>query len=109
MRDLTRDVAAYADGAAVNETARAAAPGDVKDAEHAGARASQRAHGVHGEGDAREHRRDDERTLPGDSDDSTPTSDRTGDYSVAGWGSEAAGGSVADKRNPGKRERKRDV
>lgn len=71
--------------------------------------AAERAHGTHGKGDDREVLLSPEPTLQGNEGDPESKPDsvawqrgQTGNLSGAGWGSEAAGGSVSDKRSPKK-------
>jgi hypothetical protein len=52
--------------------------------------ASERGHGAHGKGDAREQHRDPDDVEPGEAEG--------GPRGSAGWGSEPSGGSVIDKR-----------
>ena len=62
--------------------------------------ATERAHGTHGQGDAREELRTDGPVYEGNEEQAPQRKmddERTGG---AGWGSESAGGSVTDKRAP---------
>src|SRR5207302_7414290 len=89
-------------------------PNDLNDPQHANLSAGQRAHGTHGKGSVDEELNDPQATDTGDDaqlrragggGDRPPTPDKfrdqaTGHMGGAGWGSEAAGGSVVDRRPP---------
>jgi hypothetical protein len=61
--------------------------------------APDKAHGTHGKGDAEERLQSEAPTKPGGAGPSK-SGEQHGEFSDAGWGSDASGGSVADKRSP---------
>ena len=61
--------------------------------------AADKAHGAHGKGRAEERLQSEAPTEPGSAGPSK-TGEQHGEISDAGWGSEASGGSVVDKRSP---------
>jgi hypothetical protein len=74
--------------------------------------ATERAHGTHGEGDDREQLDSNPPTRPGSNtreQNAEPPAERVdprhAHLSDAGWGSSGAGGSVVDKRKPGKKKK----
>ena len=87
-------------------------PGNPNDPRTSRDSAESKAHGAHGRGDNEERRDDEQATDTGDNPqlrraggggDRAPTPDAfreqsTGNMGGSGWGSEAAGGSVVDRR-----------
>jgi hypothetical protein len=63
--------------------------------------APDKAHGTHGRGFADERHQSETPTKPGSAGPSK-SGEQHGEFSDAGWGSEASGGSVVDKRSPKK-------
>jgi hypothetical protein len=61
--------------------------------------APDKAHGTHGKGRAEERPQSEAPTEPGSA-GPAKSGEQHGELSDAGWGSEASGGSVIDKRGP---------